>query len=74
MGLAIDLYVDLINVPAPVAEAAHPAHPLAAYVRGEYRAEAIPPQPHCLMAEVYSALVEQVLHVPQREWKDGRTS
>ena len=38
MGLSVDFHVHLIQVPAPLAEAPHPAHPLPPDVRCEKRA------------------------------------
>jgi hypothetical protein len=40
-----------------MAEAPHPAHPLAADVTRKQRAEPVPPQPHRLVAEVDPALM-----------------
>ena len=42
--LAVDLHADLIEVPAPMSNAPHPAHPLPAEVSGEHRTEAVPPE------------------------------
>ena len=68
MSLAIDLHVDLINMPSPVAKATQPADPLTTDVGSEHRTEAVPPQPHRLVAEVDAPLKEQILHIPQRKW------
>jgi hypothetical protein len=65
--LAIQLHVHLVEVPAPVAEASHAAHPCAADVACEQRAEAVPSQPHRLMAKVDPELEQQVLYVPQAQ-------
>jgi hypothetical protein len=67
--LAVQLHVHLVQMPAPVAKAAHPAHALAANVTGEQRAEPVQPQPDRLMADVDPALEQQVFHVPQRQWE-----
>ena len=67
MHLAIDLYVHLIEMPLPVSEAPHPGDTLAADVRSKKRTEAVPPQPHRLMAEVNAALKQQVLNVAQAQ-------
>jgi hypothetical protein len=51
--LAVDLYVDLIEVPPPVAESPHAADQPLADVGGEHRAEPVPPQMNSLVANVY---------------------
>ena len=50
--LAVDLYEDLIEVPAPVSEAAHSADALSFNVSCEQWTEAVPPKPHRFMANV----------------------
>lgn len=67
MSLAIDLHVDLINMPLPVTKALHPANALAADFSREKRTEPVSPMAHRLVAEVDTALEQQVLHVPQRK-------
>src|SRR4051794_29661312 len=62
-----DLHVHLVEVPAPLAKAAHPAHPLPADVACEQRAEAIPPIAHRLVADLNAALSQQVFDVPEAE-------
>ena len=69
MHLAVDLYVDLVEVPAPVSNALHPADPLPTDVPCEHRAEPVPPEAHCLMAKIDAALEQQVLHVSKRQWE-----
>lgn len=65
MHLAVDLRVDLVEVPPPVTEALHPVNPLAPDVRCKHRTEPVPPQPHCLVAQAAATLEQQVLHIPQ---------
>jgi hypothetical protein len=48
-------------------KALHPADPLAPDVSGEHRAEAVPPQPDRLVANVDAALEQQVFDVPQAQ-------
>jgi len=69
MGLAIDLHEALIDMPPPLSEALHPADPLAPDVGCKHRSEAIPPEPHGLIADVDSALCEQILYIPKRQRK-----
>ena len=67
--LAVQLDVHLIEVPAPVPDAAHAAHSSPPDVRCEQWPESVPPQPHRLMAEVVATLEQQVLDVAQAERK-----
>lgn len=67
--LAVQLHVHLIQMPSPMAKAAHPAGTLLADIAGEHRPEPIPPQPHCLVADVDPPLEQQVLHVPNDRGK-----
>ena len=59
--------VHLIKMPLPMAEATHPADPLATNVGSEQRAKPVPPEPHRLVAEIDAALEQQVFDVPQAE-------
>ena len=54
--LAIDPDVHLVEVPVPVPKTTHPAHALPPDVGREQRSEPVPPEPHCLMAKVDTAL------------------
>ena len=64
VGRTVDLHKHLIEVPAPMTKPAHPVHPLPANVGGEHRSEPVPPEPHRLVADVDTALRQQVLDVP----------
>lgn len=52
---AIDLHVDLVEEPPPLGVLAQRGNPLSPDLRGKYRAEPVPPQPHSLMANVDTA-------------------
>jgi hypothetical protein len=60
--LAVQFHVHLVEMPLPLPEAAHPVNPLPPDVGSEQRTEAVPLQPHCLMAQVDAALKQQVLN------------
>jgi hypothetical protein len=64
--LAVDLHVDLIEMPSQTAEPWHARNSLTAHLSSEQRAEAIPPQPHGLVANVDATFEQQILDVPQR--------
>ena len=72
--LAVDLHVDLVKMPAPVGVGAHVLDPLPADLAGEHRAEAVPPEPHGLMADVDAALEQEILDVAQRQGVDPMRS
>jgi hypothetical protein len=61
--LAIKFHVHIVEVPAPMAEAAHATNALPADVAGEHRPEAVPSHPHSLVAEIYPAFEQQVLDI-----------
>ena len=64
--LAIELHVHLVEMPAPVSESAHPVDPLPPDVAGEERAKPPPPLPNYLMANVDTALEQEILDVSKR--------
>lgn len=67
MNFADDLHVDLVEVPSPVGEGGHLLDALAAELRSEHRPEAVPPEPHRLVADVDAVLGQQVLQVSKRQ-------
>ena len=69
VGLAIDLHEDLIEVPAPLGDLAKLLGPPLLDLPRHQRAEPVPPVSNRLMADVDAALVEQILHVPKRQWE-----
>ena len=69
MHLAIDLHIDLIEMPSPMVEATHTADPLPANISCEQWSEAVPPQPHSFMTQVNPALEQQIFDIPQRQWE-----
>ena len=56
-------------MPRPLAETAHVGVPLLFDLSGEHRPEAVPPEAHRLVAEVDTALRQEVLHVTKAERK-----
>lgn len=36
---------------------------------GEHRAEPVPPEPNCFVADIDAALMEQILYIPERKWE-----
>ena len=67
--LSVELHIHLVKMPAPVAEPAHRAHSLPTDIASEHRPEPVPPHPDRLVAEVDTALEQQVLAVAQTQWK-----
>jgi hypothetical protein len=64
--LAVDLHENLVKMPPPVARL-HALDAALADLGGEDRAEAVPPEPDRLVADLDAALVQQILDVPERE-------
>jgi hypothetical protein len=58
-----------VEVPAPLLEAFHPAHPLAPDVTRKQRTKLAPPLPYGLMTHVDPALEQQVFDLAQRQRK-----
>ena len=48
-------------------EHAHLPDPLPADLGDEHRTKPVPPQPHRLVADVDTALGQQVFHIPERQ-------
>lgn len=67
MRLAADLHEHLVQMPSPLRERPHLRGPLPSDLAGEHRAKAVPPAAHHLMADLDAALVEKILHIPQRK-------
>jgi len=66
MPLAVDLHEHLVEVPSPVA-GFHALDPAFPDLSGEQRAEPMPPEPDGFMADLDTALMQQILDVPKRE-------
>src|SRR5271170_6682756 len=66
--LAVDLHERLIQVPTPLRIAAHVRDASLADLGGEHWTKPVPPEPDGLVADVDSALGQQILDVAQREW------
>ena len=66
--LAIDLHEDLVEVPAPAA-GFHPFDPPLPDLGGEHRAKPVPPISNRFVADLDTALVQQIFDIPEREGK-----
>src|SRR6056297_446378 len=64
--LAVDLHEHLVEVPSPVA-GLHALDAALADLGSEQRTEAMPPEPHRLVADLDTALMQKILDVPKRE-------
>jgi hypothetical protein len=69
VSLAVALHEDLVEVPTPMADAAHLRDTLSATVSRKERAKPIPTEPYRLVTGADCALEQQIFHVsqPQRE-------
>jgi hypothetical protein len=63
---SVDLHEHLVKVPSPVA-GRHALDAAFPELGCEQRAEAVPPEPHRLVADLDAALVQQILDAPQLE-------
>ena len=68
MRYTVDLHKDLVEMPSPMPEMPHRLHPAAPDLRCGNRPEPVPPEAHRLMCDIDPALVQQVLHIQERQW------
>lgn len=61
----VDLHKDFVEMPTPVLKIAHRLDPVPADLCCEDRPEPVPSEPPCLVRDVDSALMQQILDVPQ---------
>ncbi len=64
VGFTVDLYELLVQMPLQVRMTAKVLNPFSSNLRGKHRAEPVPPKPHRLVANINTALVQQILDVP----------
>ena len=65
MHLTIDLHEDLVQVPAPLRQGPQRSRSLLPDLCGKHRTEPIPPEPHRLVADINTALMEQIFDLSQ---------
>lgn len=68
MRLAVDPHEDLISMPPPTAVSQR-FDPTFLDMAGKLRTEPVPPKLNRLMADIDTALVQLVFHIPQRQRK-----
>lgn len=68
MPLAIDLHEDLVEMPTPAARF-HPFDPALPDLGGKHGTKPVPPIPHRLVADIDTALVEEIFDIPERQWE-----
>jgi hypothetical protein len=56
-------------MPLPIRVGAHPTDPISADFGGEHRPKSVSPEPDRLVADFDTALMQQVLHIPKRQWE-----
>ena len=47
----------------------HSVHPSPTDFSSKHRAKAVPPEPNGFVADVDAPFVQQILHIPQRQWE-----
>lgn len=63
----VDLCEHLVQMPAPVGQGPHSFHAFPPDLGGEHRANSVPTELNCLMADFDATLMQKVLNVEQRE-------
>lgn len=66
VSLAVDLHEHLVEMPSPLARP-HTLDPTFPDLGCEHRAEAMPPEPDRLVADVDPTFVQQVFDIPKRQ-------
>ena len=69
MCLAINLHKHLVQMPLPIRIRTHLANSLTTDLGGEHRSKSVPPKSYSFVADIDPTLVEQVLHIPERQWE-----
>lgn len=65
--LSVDPHEYFVEMPSPLPSGAHPLDASAPHLGGKQRAEAAPPEPYRLVADVDAPLVEKVFDIAQRQ-------
>jgi hypothetical protein len=63
VGDTIDLFENLIQMPPPVGQGPQSVDPFAQNLGGKHRAEAVPPEPHGLTADLDAPLMQKVFEL-----------
>jgi hypothetical protein len=64
---AVDLHVDLVQMPLPLTARAHRLDTLAADLGGKHRTEPVPPVSHRLVANFDATLVQKIFDISERQ-------
>jgi hypothetical protein len=67
VGLSVDLYEHLIQVPLPVRICGHLTDSFPADLSGKHRAKSVPPRPNRFMADVDTAFMQNFLNIAKRK-------
>ncbi len=68
VSLAVDLHENLVEMPSP-STGSQPLNPALPDLRSIHRAETEPPKLNRFMADFDTSLVQQILHIPKRQWE-----
>ena len=74
VGFTADFYQHFVQMPFPIRVSTKVLNPFPSDLRGEQRPKAIPPKPHSLMTDFDPALMQKILHIPERQGGTGRTT
>tara|TARA_B100000780_G_C20825933_1_gene328159 strand:+ start:151 stop:366 length:216 start_codon:yes stop_codon:yes gene_type:complete len=67
VGFTVDFQEDFVQMLLPIRVSPHPAHPIVTDFSGKHWAKSIPPEPNHLMADIDALLMQQILHIPERQ-------
>lgn len=64
---AVDLHENLVEVPTPLMSRSHSVDASAPDLGSEHRPGPSPPEPHGFVANLDTALMEQIFNIPERQ-------
>ena len=67
VSFTVDFYEHFVQMPFPIRMSTRLLNPFSSDLRGEQRPKAIPPKSHSLMTDFDPALMQQILHIPERQ-------
>ena len=65
VGFTVDLHKNLVLMPLAIRMSTKVLNLFSSNLRGEQRPKAIPPKSYGLMANINTALMQQVFHIPE---------
>ena len=68
VGFTVDFYEHLVQMPLPIRMSAKVLNPFSSNLRRKHRPKSVPPEANSFVANIDTALVQQVFHISKRKW------